>query len=116
MNSRTLKPGFTVMEILIVIGIIAGLLLFFGRRIAQAPEQIKRTKAQVELQDISGSVMRYELEKGKYPDSLNELVAEYKVPTKDPWGKPYVYRRTSEGYELYSRGGKDKKPIRLPQD
>ena len=53
------------------------------------------------------AVMRYEKEKGRYPASLYELVeAGYlkKLPM-DPYSKsPLVYRRTDDGFLLYSFG------------
>ena len=53
------------------------------------------------------AVMRYEKEKGRYPVSLDELVASgylKKLPM-DPYGDgPLVYRRAETGFLLYSFG------------
>jgi hypothetical protein len=53
------------------------------------------------------AVKRYEKEKGRYPASLDELVeADYlkKLPM-DPYSDgPLIYRRTDEGFLLYSFG------------
>ncbi|MFZ2149015.1 MAG: hypothetical protein WAV28_17535, partial [Sedimentisphaerales bacterium] len=71
------------------------------------------------------AVMRYEKEKAQYPASLDELVAaDYlKELPRDPYSDgPFVYKRTDEGFLLYSLGtdltddggklalGKDGKP------
>jgi hypothetical protein len=50
---------------------------------------------------------RYKREKGAYPDSLEELqqAGYLKEIPMDPWSdKPLVYRKTAEGYTLYSVG------------
>ena len=68
------------------------------------------------------AILQHENEKGKYPDSLEELItAGYlkKIPL-DPYSdETLVYRRTDDGFILYSVGhnfkdnggefGKDKK-------
>ena len=53
------------------------------------------------------AVLRYEKERGKYPDSLQELVpAGYlKQLPMDPYSdKPLVYRKTDDGFMLYGLG------------
>ena len=53
------------------------------------------------------AVLRYEKERGKYPDSLQELVpAGYlKQLPMDPYsGKALVYRKTDDGFMLYGLG------------
>jgi hypothetical protein len=53
------------------------------------------------------AILRYRAEQGAYPADLGELVAAgvlARVPD-DPFGEgPLVYRRTPEGFLLYSRG------------
>ncbi len=52
-------------------------------------------------------LLRYKQEKGSYPDSLNQLLAnEYiKELPMDPYSdKPLVYKRTDEKFTLYSVG------------
>ena len=50
----------------------------------------------------------YQLDKGIYPEKLDDLVPTYLPQTPiDPCsdtGEPLVYRRTEEGFTLYSRG------------
>jgi hypothetical protein len=42
---------------------------------------------------------KYYLQNGKFPKNLDELP----VP-KDSWGRPYVYKRSENGYQLFSTG------------
>jgi hypothetical protein len=53
------------------------------------------------------AIMRYEKEKGQYPESLNELITSgylKELPT-DPYSdKPLVYKKTDDNFVLYSVG------------
>jgi hypothetical protein len=53
------------------------------------------------------AALRYEKENGAYPEDLEELVSRgylKKLPM-DPWsGRPLVYRKTDDGFTLYSVG------------
>ncbi len=53
------------------------------------------------------ALLRYEAEQGRYPESLNELVAAgyLEQPPLDPWSSgPLTYRRTGEDFLLYGWG------------
>jgi hypothetical protein len=71
------------------------------------------------------AIERYRLEKGGLPESLDELVKSgyLKELPMDPWSDgPLVYRRTADGYTLYSVGedftddGGKPQPKDKPQD
>jgi len=52
------------------------------------------------------AIRRFEIDQGRLPGSLEELAPRYlpAVP-RDPFsGGPLVYRRSAEGYRLYSLG------------
>lgn len=49
---------------------------------------------------VRGFNQRY----GHYPNELGELPDLPRDRTLDPWGTPYVYRRTERGFELRSAG------------
>ncbi|MFZ2147883.1 MAG: hypothetical protein WAV28_11745, partial [Sedimentisphaerales bacterium] len=74
------------------------------RRVSQTAWRL-RTGRQALLTVLA--VMRYEKEKGRYPAGLEELVkAGYlKELPRDPYSDgPLIYRRTDEGFLLYSFG------------
>lgn len=56
---------------------------------------------------VTISVLRYQKDKGVYPESLDELVAEGYIGAvpMDPFSdKALVYRKTEDGFTLYSAG------------
>lgn len=123
--------GFTLIEIMIVVVILAILAGIIVPRIMSRPEEAKKTKAQVDIKSIEGALNLYKLDNGFYPTTeqgLDALVRKpqgaplprkwkdggylSKVPT-DPWGRPYQYLSPGEhrDFDLYSLGadgdGKD---------
>jgi hypothetical protein len=67
----------------------------------------ERRRAFALLIATEAAVRRYILECGAPPDSLAALAPEYlrQIPD-DPLGNgPFIYRRTADGYVLYSVGG-----------
>jgi hypothetical protein len=51
-------------------------------------------------------VLRYKAEKGKLPETLDDLVPGYldAVPLGPADGKPLVYRRDPDGFMVYAGG------------
>jgi general secretion pathway protein G len=117
---RRSREGFTLIEVLLVvviIGILVGVAMpRLGGKVQKA--QISRTKADVE--NIGLALRMYELENGRYPNSLQALISnaensgtwdgpylEKGIPN-DPWGNPYSYQqpgsRNAHSYDLYSHG------------
>ena len=124
-----IKKGFTLIELLIVLvilGLLAGVGVpaYLGYR---SRAQLDTTKANLRV--ISSAIDAYDLQIGKLPERLEDLVKKPSDPeaaekwqgtflkkpeiSKDGWGKPFVYQITPGGeqpYELYSKGkdGKSK--------
>jgi len=104
------ESGFTLIEIMlvvIIIGILAGMVVpnFVGRS-----REARIKAAQGDIATLGTSLNLFELDKGRYPSSLSELVTGDRkyidgtgVP-KDPWGNEYVYKAAGDGYTLKSRG------------
>jgi general secretion pathway protein G len=102
--------GFTLIEIMlvvIIIGILAGMVVpsFVGRS-----REARIKAAQGDIATLGTQLNLFELDKGKYPNSLSELVSGDRkyidatgVP-KDPWGNEYVYKPAGDGYTLKSCG------------
>lgn len=123
--------GFTLIEIMIVVVILAILAGIIVPRIMGRPEEAKRTKAQVDIKGIEGALNLYKLDTGIYPTTeqgLDALVTKPQIapfPRKwkdggylakvpiDPWGRPYQYLSPGEhgNFDVYSLGpdgdGKD---------
>lgn len=116
--------GFTLIEVMVVVVILAILAGIIVPRIMGRPEEAKRTKAQVDIKGIEQALNLYKLDNGFYPTTEQGLEALVKKPgTKpiplkwrdggyisktpvDPWGRPYQYLSPGQHgeYDLYSLG------------
>lgn len=118
------QRGFTILEIVIVFILLAGIMAFVGPKVYEQMGRAKSNEAKIRIQQLAGQIEMYKLEVGKYPANLGELV---KQPggTEGKWNGPYAkepdlkdawqndYRYTIPGqtkaYDLISLGadGKD---------
>ena len=101
--------GFTLIELMVVIvilGILAGLVV---PRITEKPEEARRVKAELQMQEISSALKEFKIDNGFYPSTEQGLQALVEKPAvgqtprnyprngymdkipKDPWGNEYVY-------------------------
>ncbi len=108
--------GFTLIELMVVIAIIAGLATIVGVNLFSALSRADVTNAQAQISNFKTALMGYKIEFKKFPTSgqgLEALVSNDKgtsfldgtiVPT-DPWGNPYVYTsESSKSYKIVSYG------------
>jgi|GEM_PF-456176 len=125
-NRSFAMPGFTMLEMMLVIGVILFLVGFLLPRINQSrlDSAIRQTK--LVLKTLTGPIDQYHADTDQYPSSLNDLIkkpanvkgwtspyiADKKHPV-DSWKNKLIYEVTPEGsehpYELYSYGPKGKK-------
>jgi general secretion pathway protein G len=116
------EAGFTLIEILVVISIIALIMSLVGPRVLNYLAESKVKAAKIQIQSLSSSLDLFNLDTGRYPTSsegLNALVqSPGNIPAwngpylkggvvpNDPWGKPYVYRSPGEhsSYDFMSYG------------
>ncbi len=120
-QDRKMK-GFTLLELLVVLGIIALLAGIVGPQVMKHMSASKTKAAKVQIEDLSAALDMYKLDVGRYPtpeQGLSALVEKpqdadrwngpylrkSKVP-KDPWLNEYVYRQPGEhgAFDLYSLG------------
>jgi general secretion pathway protein G len=124
-RSRSRKEserGFTLVEILVVITIIALIMSLVGPRVLNYLTESKVKAAKIQMQSFSSALDLLYLDTGRYPSSAEGLAVLVKptsamagwngpylkggnVPN-DPWGKPYLYRSPTERakYEIMSYG------------
>ena len=102
--------GFTLLEILIVIAMIAIFATTVAVNIIDKPDQARRVAAKQDIRTIISALNMYRLDNLKYPDSLDQLMTgSYKYLDRlpvDPWKRDYVYQNPgSHGkYDIYSYG------------
>jgi len=121
-SRRKRERGFTLVEILVVITIIALIMSLVGPRVLNYLTESKVKAARIQIQSFSSALDLLYLDAGRYPTSAEGLTALVKptngiqgwngpylkggsVPN-DPWGKAYVYRAPAErgAYEIISYG------------
>jgi general secretion pathway protein G len=123
------QQGFTLLEIMIVVGIIVILLGLAISKIGNPTGFAKQTAVRADVQAIGTQLQLYESMNGFYPTTeqgLQALVTQastdprptrwyqlFKQVPKDPWGNDYDYRcpgqKNPAGYDLFS-SGPDRRP------
>ena len=104
-RERRAKAGFTLVELMVVIAIIAILATLVGYKVMNAFDDASVAQAKAQIRQFKTALIAYRLKFNHYPSSAEGLEALVKnekgsflesteVP-KDPWGNPYVY--SSEG-------------------
>ena len=117
------QRGFTILEIVIVFILLAGIMAFVGPKIFEQLGRAKSSEAKIRIQQLAGQVEMYKLEVGKYPQGLGDLVKQpggtegkwngpyAKDPDlKDAWGNDYRYSvpGTNKPYDIVSPGADGK--------
>jgi len=82
------QRGFTILEIVIVFILLAGLMAFVGPKIFEQMGKAKSQEAKIRMQHLVGQIEIYKLEVGKYPENLQALVKQ--PPGLDKWNGPYA--------------------------
>lgn len=126
MKASHSKAGFTLIEIMIVVIILAILAAAVLPRLTGRTQQAKESRALSDIQTISLALELYSIDNGNFPTSSQGLQALRIRPTsppapqnwrgpyikkalpKDPWGQPYKYAapgiHNREDFDLYSFG------------
>jgi general secretion pathway protein G len=121
-RSAAHQAGFTLVEMLVVLTIIALILGLVGPRVLNYLGESRVKTAKLQIESFGSALDLFYLDTGRYPttsEGLNALaqrptgieiwngpyVKGGKVPS-DPWGNPYQYRSPMESapYEIVSYG------------
>jgi general secretion pathway protein G len=120
--SKSRAGGFSLIEILVVVVIMGILGALIVPNLLGRPDQARLAAAQSDLRALSNALDMYRLDNFNYPSTDQGLEALVTKPSGfpepknynpdgyvksipiDPWGTPYAYERTEQGYNLLSFG------------
>ena len=106
------RAGFTLMELMLVLGIIS-ILVVAGVKIGPAIQKTaKNGTAKAAIATLSGFVMSYQSgHSGKLPTSIDQMIKNGMITediATDPWGNKYQLvvpaKRSTDKYDLFSQG------------
>lgn len=109
MKRRNGKKGFTLIELMIVISIIAILIAIALPIFLRVKNLVQKNATKGELRSIQSALELYYTDKELYPETIKVLVDDKYLPEaaeKDAWSNEYNYEQVDEGknYKLASPG------------
>src|ERR1700712_5281818 len=125
-NLRRKDAGYTLLELLVVMGILAVLTAVATPQLMAYFGKAKTQTAQLQIENIGTALELYYMENGAYPSASVGLKALVEAPSEaprwngpylkkaknllDPWGRPYQYNYPGSNgeYEVYSLGSSGK--------
>jgi general secretion pathway protein G len=108
-SKRVFERGYTLLEVLIVLSIIALVAALVGPRLIAQLDRSKATAARVQMRSLVSALETMRLDIGRYPTAEEGLAALTEAPRDqdgmlrwqgpyletdvppDPWGRPYLY-------------------------
>lgn len=123
------QKGFTLIEVMVVVVIMAILAAIVVPKIMSRPDQAKEVKVRTDIGAIMNALDLYNLDNGMYPSQAQGLQALVTKPTAapvpsnyapggylkelpiDPWGHPYRYQNPSQhggAIAVYTYGANNK--------
>lgn len=117
------RPGFTLVEVLLVLIILVVIFSIVTPRLFGTKEKADIDAARVQIGAMKSAFDLYRLHTNRYPTKLEdlwqepsdaELQSKWNGPylneeiSKDPWGNPYQYaaegKRNTDMYDFWSNG------------
>jgi general secretion pathway protein G len=116
-RSRPMRGGFTLMEVMLVLVIIAAIAGIAVLNIGTIRGDAFKKTAKADISNLKNMLSQYEMMVGTYPSALEALYSQpsdvdaskwvkiARDPIKpDPWQHPYEYKLNGSDYELRSLG------------
>jgi len=123
MKIPTSQKGFTLLEIIVVVTIIAILAAYIAPKVAGRADDARISKAKSDIRVLESSLELYKLDNFNYPSSDQGLIALVNKPpgtelkhwrkggyikklNRDPWGNDYLYQFPGANgeFDIYSLG------------
>ena len=118
-TKKTLRTGFSLIELLIVIVILGGLIAVVAPGLMDSADQAKRDTVCLKMNDLKKRLDMFKLDNGNFPDTeegFQALVSnpdEEKYPgyrakpylkklPKDSWKTPFIYVKKGSDVEIIS--------------
>ena len=112
------QAGFSLLEIIIVLGIVGTLVGIILSRVSGGSDKAKASQAELAAKNIQQSLLQYQMDVGQYPSTAQGLSALVENPgisgwqgpyidkdsLNDPWKHPFIYSLGADGIELISNG------------
>jgi general secretion pathway protein G len=125
-NKSRKQPGFTLIELMVVIVIISILAAFVAPKLMHRADEAKVTEAKIQIKNLETGLRLFKMDNGFYPSTEQGLQAlitapeageipenyrtggylEKRMVPLDPWGNSYMYVCPGvEGdYDIFSYG------------
>ncbi len=122
LNHLPNEDGFTLVEMLVVLGIIVLLAAMIAPQVIRYLGAARSQTASVQIKNIESALELYFLDNGHYPTDNEGLKALVEAPQSgpswhgpylkqasaitDPWGRPYIYKQPGDhgNFDLSSLG------------
>lgn len=121
---RQTQRGFTLIEIMVVVVIIAMLAGVIVSNLAGRTDQARVSVAKTDMEGLANALDTYKLDNFNYPSTEQGLKALIEQPSgfpevknwnptgylrkkklpEDPWGRPYVYVASGASFDIFSLG------------
>lgn len=123
---RAPAPGFTLLELMVVLLILALLASIAAPQVMKHLAKAKAETAKIQLDALTASVNYFQLDMGRYPTDQEGLKVLVEKPASepkwdgpyvqkkdsliDPWGRPYLYKQPGahRDIDIYTLGSDGK--------
>jgi general secretion pathway protein G len=125
-HDPTTSAGFTLLELMVVMLILALLATIAAPQVMKHLSKAKAQTAKIQIDALTASVNFFQMDLGRVPTEQEGLRALVEKPVNepkwdgpyiqksdsliDPWGNPYRYKHpgTHRDFEIYTLGSDDK--------